>query len=179
MIELQCPYCEEDHEIPEDCEYGGEFTAPCGNVVEVAYDEQYDEENDDVWPLYFLWKSKKDRVTISSHDLSVYEKMLKLQASEFTRDGIMYSDEAVDRIQSQILAQAPPEFSKLDPPLELDVEAAARSREKTRALLDTLVTKMEVVHTPPDAPRLEGAWTCEIEKTAPAVVGLPDNGGEE
>lgn len=67
--------------------------------------------------------------------LSVYEKMLKLQASEFTRDGIMYSDEAVDRIQSQILAQASPEFSKLDPPLELDVEAAARSREKTRAAL--------------------------------------------
>jgi hypothetical protein len=33
--------------------------------------------------------------------------------------------------------------------------------------------------TPSDAPRLEGAWTCEIEKTAPAVVGLPDNGGEE
>lgn len=34
-----------------------------------------------------------------SHDLSVYEKLLKLQAGEFTRDGIMYSDEAVDRIQ--------------------------------------------------------------------------------
>lgn len=138
MIELQCPYCKEDHEIPEDCEYGGDFTAPCGNVVEVEYDEQYDEENDDVWPLYFLHKSENYRVTISSHDLSVYEKMLKLQASEFTRDGIMYSDEAVDRIQSQILAQAPPEFSKHDPPLELDVEAAARSREKTRALLDSI-----------------------------------------
>ena len=38
-----------------------------------------------------------------SHDLSVYEKLLKLQASEFTRDGIMYSDEAVDRIQNQLL----------------------------------------------------------------------------
>lgn len=37
------------------------------------------------------------------HDLSVYEKMLKLQASEFTRDGIMYSDEAADRIQKQVL----------------------------------------------------------------------------
>ena len=36
-------------------------------------------------------------------DLSVYEKMLKLQASEFTRDGIMYSDEAADRIQNQLL----------------------------------------------------------------------------
>lgn len=66
MTELQCPYCKEDHEIPEDCEYGGEFTAPCGNVVEVEYDEQYDEEANDVWPLYFLWKSKKDRVTITS-----------------------------------------------------------------------------------------------------------------
>jgi hypothetical protein len=98
MIERPCPYCKEDHEIPEDCEYGGEFTAPCGNVVEVEYDEQYDEEANDVWPLYFLYKSKKDRGAIT-----VYEKMLKLQASEFTRDGIMYSDEAIDRIQSQIL----------------------------------------------------------------------------
>lgn len=60
MIELSCPYCKEDHEIPEDCEYGGEFTAPCGNVVEVEYDEQYDEEANDVWPLYFLHKSEKD-----------------------------------------------------------------------------------------------------------------------
>ena len=40
-----------------------------------------------------------------SHDLSVYEKLLKLQASEFTRDGIMYSDEAVDRIQSLLKSQ--------------------------------------------------------------------------
>ena len=37
------------------------------------------------------------------HDLSVYEKLVKLRASEFTRDGIMYSDEAVDRIQNQLL----------------------------------------------------------------------------
>ena len=67
---------------------------------------------------------------------------------------------------------------KLDlAPLELDVEAAARSREKTRALLDTIVTKMEVVHTPPDAPRLESTWTCEIEDSS-EVVGLPDNGDE-
>ena len=63
------------------------------------------------------------------------------------------------------------------PPLDLDVEAAARSREKTRALLDTIVTKMEVVHTPPDAPRLESTWTCEIEDSS-EVVGLPDNGDE-
>lgn len=176
MIELRCPYCKEDHEIPEDCEYGGEFTAPCGNVVEVEYDEQYDEDANDVWPLYFLWKSKKDRVTLTSTpptsrsiltefskldppleldveaaarsrektralldsiELTLAQKMLKLQASEFTRDGIMYSDEAIDRIQSQILAQAPP-----------------------------------------DAPRLDGARTCEIEESS-EVVGLPDNGGEK
>lgn len=113
MIELQCPYCKEDHEIPEDCEYGGEFTAPCGNVVEVAYDEQYDEENDDVYSWYLLYKSKKDRVTITSTPLT------------------------------------------------------------SRSIL----TKMEVVHTPPDAPRLESTWTCDIEDSS-EVVGLPDNGDE-
>ncbi len=144
MIELECPYCKEDHEIPEDCVYGGEFTAPCGNVVEVAYDEQYDEETLVVYSWYLLYKSKKDRVTITSTPLT----------------------------SRSILT----EFSKLGPPLELDVEAAARSREKTRALLDSIVTKMEVVHTPPDAPRLAGAWTCEIEVSS-EVVGLPDNGG--
>ena len=106
MIELRCPYCKEYHEIPEDCEYGGEFNAPCGNVVEVEYDEQYDEEDNDVWPLHFLWKCKKDRMTITSTPLT----------------------------SRSILT----EFSKLDPPLELDVEAAAKSREKTRALLDSI-----------------------------------------
>ena len=42
------------------------------------------------------------------------------------------------------------------------------------ALLDSIVTKMEVVHTPSDASRLDGAWTCEIE-TSSEVVGLPDS----
>lgn len=109
MTELPCPYCKEDHQIPKGCKYGGEFTAPCGNVVEVAYDEQYDEENDDVHSWYLLYKSKKGRMTITSTPLT----------------------------SRSILT----EFSKLDPPLELDVEAAARSREKNRALLDTLVAK--------------------------------------
>lgn len=110
MIERPCPYCKEDHKIPEDCEYGGEFTAPCGNVVKVEYDElRYDEEANDLWPLYFLHKSEKDRVTFTPTPLTSWSSLT--------------------------------EFSKLDPPLELDVEAAARSREKTRALLDTLVAK--------------------------------------
>jgi hypothetical protein len=107
VIELPCPYCGEDHEIPEDCEYGGEFTAPCGNVVEVDYDEQYDEEALVVWPLHFLWKSKKDRGAITS----------------------------TPRESRSILTEF---LSKSDPPLELDVEAAAKSREKTRALLDSI-----------------------------------------
>lgn len=74
---------------------------------------------------------------------------------------------------------------KLDlAPLELDVEAAARSREKTRALLDTIELtpaqkKMAEAAGQYFKRRLESTWTCEIEKTAPAVVGLPDNGGEE
>ncbi len=85
MIELQCPYCKEDHEIPEDCEYGGEFTAPCGNVVEVEYDEQYDEEANDVWPLCFLLKSKKYRVTITSTPLTSRSILTGFSKLEFAR----------------------------------------------------------------------------------------------
>ena len=44
---LTCPYCNESHAIPEDDKYGGEFTAPCGNVVEVEYDEYYDKFTDE------------------------------------------------------------------------------------------------------------------------------------
>ena len=57
VIELPCPYCEKGHEIPEDCIYGGEFTAPCGNVVEVDYDETYHEESMEVYEWRHLNKS--------------------------------------------------------------------------------------------------------------------------
>lgn len=55
MIELSCPYCKKDHEIPENCIYGGEFTAPCGNVVEVIYDTTYNEEEMDLQEWRFLY----------------------------------------------------------------------------------------------------------------------------
>jgi hypothetical protein len=124
MIELPCPYCKEDHEIPEDCEYGGEFTAPCGNVVEVAYDEQYDEENDDVYSWYLLYKSKKDRVTITSTPLtsrSILTEFSKLDGAyrcPLHQKSGEWPDNPCPVCASNAL--------KLDlsPPLELDVEAA-------------------------------------------------------
>lgn len=54
VIELSCPYCGKDHEIPEDCTYGGEFTASCGNLVEVVYDTTYNEDEMDVQEWWHL-----------------------------------------------------------------------------------------------------------------------------
>ncbi len=44
-MEAVCPYCDDEHTIPEDCLYGGTFLAPCGETVEVGYDESWDEES--------------------------------------------------------------------------------------------------------------------------------------
>ena len=106
-------------------------------MVEVAYDEQYDEENDDVYSWYLLYKSKKDRMTITSTPLTSRSIL-----TEFSRlDGAyrcplhQKSGEWPDNPCPVCASNA----LKLDlSPLELDVEAAARSREKTRALLDSI-----------------------------------------
>jgi hypothetical protein len=55
------------------------------------------------------------------------------------------------------------------------VQALSLVQDEHHAYVDALLAAMEAVHTPPDTPRLEGAWTCEIE-TSSEVVGLPDDG---
>ena len=44
-MELYCPACKGDHEVPQEIEddYGGQFIAPCGAELDVEYDETYDE----------------------------------------------------------------------------------------------------------------------------------------
>lgn len=48
----------------------------------------------------------------------------------------------------------------------------------TEADMDWIRQKImtRVVRTPPDAPRLDGSWTCEIEDSS-EIVGLPDDLG--
>ena len=39
MDEYECPYCEADIEIPNDCAWGGEFDCPkCGGKCDVDWD---------------------------------------------------------------------------------------------------------------------------------------------
>jgi len=56
---LPCPYCDDDHDVPDDVidEYGGTFTAPCGKLVELEYDESWDGENEyQFWQFIEPWE---------------------------------------------------------------------------------------------------------------------------
>jgi hypothetical protein len=55
---LVCPYCQEDHELPELIydDYGGIFTTPCGRKVDTLYDETYDDIGGEEYPIWWLEK---------------------------------------------------------------------------------------------------------------------------